>query len=86
MATTDQLAAAAERRVETLDVIRRHITSHGYPPTLTEIAEATGVDRATVVVDVRVLTDAGELEVDKGITRGLRIARHDVVLVPRADA
>lgn len=84
MATADQLADAATRRVATLDVIRRHITDKGYPPTLTEIAEATGVDRATVVVDVRVLTKAGHLEVDPGVTRGIRVAGHDVVLVPQA--
>lgn len=83
MATTDQLATAARRRVETLDVIRRHITDKGYPPTLSEIAKATGVDRATVVVDVRVLAENGQIEVDKGVTRGVRIAGHNVVLVPR---
>lgn len=83
MATDDQLATAARRRVQTLDVIRRHITDKGYPPTLTEIADATHVDRATVVIDVRVLANEGLLEVDKGITRGLRLAGHDVVLVPR---
>lgn len=83
MATEDQLKTAADRRVDTLDVIRRYITDKGYPPTMTDIAEATGVDRATVVIDVRVLTKAGLIEVDKGVTRGIRLAGHDVVLVPR---
>jgi repressor LexA len=83
MATTDQLAGAADRRVATLEFIKAHITSKGYPPTLTEIADSTGVDRATVVVDVRVLAKAGVLEVDQHVTRGIRVANHDIVLVPR---
>jgi SOS-response transcriptional repressor LexA len=83
MATDEQLKTAADRRVRTLDLIREHITTKGYPPTLTELAGTTSVDRATVVVDVRVLEKEGLIEVDRGITRGIRLAGHDVVLVPR---
>lgn len=80
MATQEQIVGAAERRAGVLEYVRTSIETRGYPPTLTEIATATGVDRATTIGDVRVLASEGYLEVDKGATRGLRLAGHRVVL------
>jgi predicted transcriptional regulator len=82
MATAEQLETAAARRVRIRGAIRESITSRGYPPTLSELAESTGVDRETIKVDLRTLADAGVIEVDKGVTRGIRLKGYRVVLVP----
>lgn len=86
MATDDQMLHAAQRRRALLEVVRRFIETRGYPPTLTELAEVTGVTRETTVVDLRTLEAAQLVEVDKGVTRGIRLVGFDVVLVPRAPA
>lgn len=82
MATDDQIETAARRRVKVLGTIREHIETHGYPPTLTELADLMDVDRETIKVDVRTLEAGGYLEVDKGKTRGLRITGYRVALIP----
>ena len=81
MATADQIEQAAKRRARIPDTVRRSIEGKGYPPTITELADALDVDRETVKADLAVLVEAGYLEVDKGITRGIRLAGHRVVLV-----
>jgi SOS-response transcriptional repressor LexA len=83
MATDDQMEHAALRRKAVVTAIRESIERRGYPPTLSELATAMDVDRETIKVDVRMLERGGYLEVDKGVTRGMRIAGLDVVLVPR---
>lgn len=83
MATDDQMIHAANRRKAVVEAIRQSIETRGYPPTLSELADAMDVDRETVKVDIRTLEAGGYIEVDKGMTRGLRIAGHDVVVLPR---
>ena len=83
MATADQMRAAAARRAELLQLIRAHIETVGYPPTLSEMGDATGVHRETIKKDMRVLADEGLIEHDGAPAgRAIRLTGHRVRLEP----
>ena len=81
MATPEGIENAAQRRASILDRIRASILDRGYPPTAGELAKAENVHRSHVQVDLGVLADAGLIEVDRGVQRGIRLAGHRIVLV-----
>lgn len=97
MATPQQIENAAARRVGHLERIRQHIETHGFPPTLSELADAVDVDRETVKKDMRVLRDEGLIEFGNATDadgnraatapagRAIRLVGHRVILV-REDA
>ena len=72
MPTPTEIKRAAKRRAKTLEIIRRRITSGDLPPTLTEIAEATGVSKRTAAVDLERLVEAGAIE-RLSTPRGIKI-------------
>lgn len=55
-----------------LAAIVAYIDQKGYPPTISELAEATGRSRGTIHSDLRRLTSAGRIEVEKG-ARAIRV-------------
>jgi SOS-response transcriptional repressor LexA len=81
MATTEGIANAAERRARMLASIRHSIVTRGYPPTAQELAEGEGVHRSQAQVDLKVMADAGLIELDPKVQRGIRIAGHRIVLL-----
>ena len=85
MANTAGLENAAARRVRLLELIRTNIETRGYPPTAGELADATGVHRSMVQLDLTALERAHLIEVDRGTTRGMRLVGYTVRLIPAAD-
>lgn len=81
MATAEGMTNAAERRARIVGHVTASITTRGYPPSAQELAKLEGVHRSQVQVDLAVLVDAGVLEVDSGVVRGIRLAGKRVVLV-----
>ena len=73
MPTTEQLEGAAARRRIVLDKIRDKIAEDGYPPSVGELADATGVSKLTTRRDLRALALSGAIEVDAGVARGIRL-------------
>lgn len=69
----DQLARAAKRRGEVFNLIAASISEEGYPPSVSELAERTGVSPRTIRVDLAALEAAGKIERDPGKARGIRL-------------
>lgn len=87
MATAQQIEEAATRRAGHIDRIKRHIVKEGYPPTMGELADATGVGRETIKKDLRVLADEGLLEFGKAPAgRAIRLTGHRVLVVKSGGA
>lgn len=69
--TLDQ---AKIRRRKVLRLIRESLNSRGYPPSISELATATGVaSTLTIRRDLERLEADGKIERDPGVTRGIRI-------------
>jgi repressor LexA len=71
-AATD-IAEARRRRAQVLTLIAKSINSKGYPPSVSELANATGVSTLTTRRDLASLEDAGKIERDPGVGRGIRL-------------
>lgn len=69
----DYLAAAATRRERVFELIAESISTRGYPPTVSEIADVTGMSKLITRRDLRKLRDDGRIEIDAGVTRGIRL-------------
>lgn len=62
------------RQSQVLDVIRRHITRHGVPPTRAEIAETLGFRSPNAAEDhLRALARKGAIQLTPGTSRGIRL-------------
>lgn len=75
MPSTDDLARAAARRLDVLARIRESVRTRGYPPSVSELAEQTAVSKRQTRKDLAALVDAGAIEVDPGVPRGIRVRR-----------
>ena len=73
MPSPDSVAAAAARRDVVVTRIAESIGARGYPPTVRELAEHTGVTKRTIRLDLASLALAGRIERDPGTTRGIRL-------------
>lgn len=83
MATAAQMHNAAARRAGLVQLIHEHIENRGYPPTLTEMADATGVHRETIKKDMSILREEGVIVFDDAPAgRAIRLVGYRVALVP----
>lgn len=75
MPTDEQLETAEARRTVVLQTIRESINSRQYPPTISELMEATGgtVTKKTIRNDLVMLQRDGMIEIDPGVQRGIRL-------------
>lgn len=63
------------RQQQVLDLIRSHISEHGYPPTRADIAQALGFRSANAAEEhLQALAQKGAIEIRPGTSRGIRIA------------
>ena len=68
----------SERQHQTLEEIRRHVRSHGFPPTRRELAAALGMRNWTSVNDIlEVLARKGWIELAAGTKRGIRLLANE---------
>lgn len=66
--------ALTRRQSQVLDVIRRHITRHGVPPTRAEIADKLGFRSPNAAEDhLRALARKGAIRLTPGTSRGIRL-------------
>lgn len=63
------------RMVDALRAVVEFLESRGYPPTAAEVGEAMGVSAARAHQLLGRLVEAGRLERDDGVSRGLRLPR-----------
>jgi len=64
----------SERQNKILNFIRRYLHEHGYPPTIREIGQATGISSTSVVkYNLEKLQNLGYLTRTGEISRGLRL-------------
>lgn len=73
MPGADEIARATARRVRIVELIAESVRDKGYPPSLSELAEKTGVSKPQVRKDLNLLEAEGVIERDAGEHRGLRI-------------
>lgn len=63
-----------DRQQAVLDHLRQHVTTHGRPPTLWEIADAFGLASLNgVVKHLKALADKGFIALEPGRARGIRL-------------
>jgi len=77
----------SEKHKKILEVLERHQQQYGYPPSIREICEKTGI-RSTSVVNyyLNQLEDAGYIERDGRVSRGIRLRKPLSGLVSTATA
>lgn len=69
----------SERQQNILDFIRNFFEENSFPPTIREIGEAVGISSTSVVnYNLNKLVEAGLIERDKEISRGLRLVEASV--------
>lgn len=79
--------ALSKRQVEALDYIRRHLTQHGYAPSLREIMGAMRITSPNgVVCHIRALAEKGYIKFDKSTARSLRLVEDGHVDIPTISA
>ncbi len=67
-----------------LDHIKSHILSHGYPPSIRELRDLTGAASTnTIWRALRKLEASGDITVEKGQSRAIKLNKYDIVLVPK---
>lgn len=77
MPTTAALDNARTRRTTILTRVTESVSGRGFPPSLRELADATGVSPRQIAKDVHALVAAGALEHTPGIARSLKVTgRH----------
>jgi repressor LexA len=86
-------ATLSKRQQKILDVIREFDGKFGYPPSIRQIGEATGISSTSVVsYNLDILTRKGYMTRDREVSRGLRLVgepqqdKPDVRALPRPDA
>lgn len=62
--------------MQVTDLIEEWVETHGYPPTVRELAEAMGVAISTTQHRLRLAEKAGEIERVPGKPRAIRIRRN----------
>lgn len=75
MPSPADIARAEARRVRVVELIAESLTARGYPPSVSELAAATGVSTRQTRVDLTTLEAAGIIERDPGVPRGIRLNR-----------
>lgn len=61
-----------------LDAITTHVQAHGYPPTLRELATATGVvSTSTVVFHLKALQHLGYIRRAPGASRAIQVIEQE---------
>lgn len=71
---TKKFNRLSERQRNILRFMERYLKSSGYPPTIREIGEATGINSTSVVnYNLNKLVEAGYLERSDRVSRGLRL-------------
>ena len=73
MPAHDDIERAKARRRRVLRLIRESISTRGYPPSISELAAATKVSTRSIRVDLDKLAEAGKIERDPKVTRGIRL-------------
>ena len=69
-----EMQKLTDRQHQTLEEIRRHVRSYGFPPTRRELAAALGMGNWTSVNDIlAVLARKGWIELAAGAKRGIRL-------------
>src|SRR5689334_21783338 len=64
----------SERQRNMLKYIEKYVTDHGFPPTIRQIGEATGINSTSVVnYNLNKLVQAGYLSRSSHVSRGLRL-------------
>ena len=64
----------SKRQQNILKFMNRYVGDHGFPPTIREIGEATGIASTSVVnYNLNKLVDAGYLERSDRVSRGLKL-------------
>lgn len=64
----------SERQRNILRYIEKYVADHGYPPTIRQIGEATGINSTSVVnYNLNKLVSAGYLSRSSHVSRGLRL-------------
>jgi len=66
-----------DRRVRALQLIAESITVKGYPPSVSELAAATGVSKRSAAVDLQALEADGAIKRDPSVARGIRLTLPD---------
>ena len=70
-----------ERHLKILEFINAYVNDHGYPPSIRDICDATGISSTSVVTYyLKQLTEMGKIERDEKSSRALRlteVSRHD---------
>ncbi len=67
----------SERQRNILRYMESYIDNHGFPPTIREIGEATGINSTSVVnYNLNKLVDAGHLSREARASRGLRLVKN----------
>lgn len=73
-------ADGRERRAGILKVIVEYRDEHGYPPTIREIADATGASSTSNVSHhLLAMERQGVIERTPGASRGIRVVKDDVL-------
>lgn len=67
------MEAAAARRVAVLEAIADSVRTRRYPPSVTELATRFDVSRRQIDLDLGQLVEAGVIERDPGVSRGIRL-------------
>lgn len=68
------LSTLTRTQREVLDAITTHVQAHGYPPTLRELATATGVvSTSTVVFHLKALQYLGYIRRVPGASRAIQV-------------
>lgn len=77
MADVKDFNKLSERQQNILRFMYGYVENKGFPPTIREIGEATGINSTSVVnYNLNKLVDAGYLEREKKFSRGLRLVGH----------
>ncbi len=69
-----------------IDHIKSHILSHGYPPSIRELRDLTGAASTnTIWRALRKLEASGDITVEKGQSRAIRLNGYKLFLIPCGD-
>lgn len=62
-----------DRQSQVISMIGEYVTSHGFPPTRTEIAKHFGFNTNAAQDHLEALRKKGAIELHAGISRGIKI-------------
>lgn len=76
MKSPKEFNSLSKRQKNMLTYMDEYVGLHGYPPTIREIGEATGINSTSVVnYNLNKLVDAGFLERSDRVSRGMRLIK-----------